>query len=322
MSFDSKTPDASSHMSDSFAISETLPLVSVIIDNYNYGRYLGKAIDSVLQQTYRNVELIVVDDGSTDESRNIIARYDKLIKPVLKENGGQSSAVNAGFSKSIGLIIFFLDSDDWFFPEKIERIVNYYISSPYAQWIFDPVVMMFPDGNTRIVPFYSGDISVDARASARRGKLGPAAPAHSGLSFTRTLLERLLPMTEDIRMGCDNYLKFASMAMAPGIQLSRAFTAQRIHDANAGTLRTDKLLQKARQHLLIARELRLNVPEASRFSERIFARAAADYIRCRERDSVCKAAILTYLKLCSLSDLLDIIPRTIYQCFRRIGSTG
>src|SRR5713226_5859186 len=85
---------------------------SIIVNNYNYGRFLKDAIDSALHQSYPGVEVIVVDDGSTDHSREIIASYGDRIIPVLKENGGQASAFNAGFSQSRGKVIFFLDSDD------------------------------------------------------------------------------------------------------------------------------------------------------------------------------------------------------------------
>jgi glycosyltransferase involved in cell wall biosynthesis len=71
------------------------PLVSVIVNNYNYARFLPDAIDSALRQTYGHVEVIVVDDGSTDESRVVIASYGNRIRAVLKRNGGQGSAFNA-----------------------------------------------------------------------------------------------------------------------------------------------------------------------------------------------------------------------------------
>ncbi len=80
------------------AAGTSKPLVSILINNYNYGRFLSKAIDSALNQEYQNIEVIVVDDGSTDDSRKIIESYGERIKPVLKENGGQASAFNAGFS--------------------------------------------------------------------------------------------------------------------------------------------------------------------------------------------------------------------------------
>ena len=95
------------------------PLVSVIVNNYNYGHFLSEAIDSALAQTYTRTEVIVVDDGSTDDSSEIIAGYGDRIIPVLKENGGQASAFNAGFAKSRGDVICFLDADDYLFPQAI-----------------------------------------------------------------------------------------------------------------------------------------------------------------------------------------------------------
>lgn len=85
--------------------SNEQPLASIIIDNYNYGRFLADAINSALAQTYQHTEVIVVDDGSTDNSREIISQYGDRIRPVLKENGGQGSAFNAGFEASVMLIV-------------------------------------------------------------------------------------------------------------------------------------------------------------------------------------------------------------------------
>ncbi len=103
-------------------------LVSVIINNYNYGRFLKEAIDSALNQTYLNTEVIVVDDGSTDNSREIIADYGDRIIPVLKENGGQASAFNAGFNASQGEVIIFLDSDDMLLTTTIETATSFFQS--------------------------------------------------------------------------------------------------------------------------------------------------------------------------------------------------
>jgi glycosyltransferase involved in cell wall biosynthesis len=297
-------------------------LASVLIDNFNYGRYLKKCIDSLLAQTYSRVEIVVVDDGSTDESREVIAQYGTRVKAVLKPNGGQSSALNAGFAVCTGDVICLLDSDDWFFPDKVSSVVSCFEAHPKIEWVFDPVMMIFPDGSQQKQPPHPNDIYVDVRKEAPRGKAGPIAPPHSGLSFKRSLIQKLLPMTDDIRMGSDNFLKFASMTLSPGLQLSRPLTAQRIHDSNAGTRRTDRLLQKARQHLLIARELRLKVPVSSRLADKIFSRAAADYIRSRQRDKVCDDTVALYLKICPWRDVVDIVPRTIYHVFRRMGTSG
>lgn len=103
------------------------PKVSVILDNYNYARFLRQSIDSVLQQDYENYELIIVDDGSSDDSRLIIEEYadhDKRIIPVFKSNGGQMSAFNAAWSHVSGDVVAFLDSDDYWYSEKLSKIVE------------------------------------------------------------------------------------------------------------------------------------------------------------------------------------------------------
>lgn len=98
-------------------------LVTIVINNYNYDRFLRQAIDSALNQTYSHTEVVVVDDGSSDKSLDIIQSYESKVIPVLKSNGGQASAFNAGVKKSKGNIIFFLDSDDLFYPTKVEELL-------------------------------------------------------------------------------------------------------------------------------------------------------------------------------------------------------
>ena len=85
-------------------------MISIIINNYNYARFLRAAIDSALGQSYQPIEVLVVDDGSTDQSRAIIDSYGDRIRPVLKKNGGQASALNAGFAQSQGDSVIFLDA--------------------------------------------------------------------------------------------------------------------------------------------------------------------------------------------------------------------
>ncbi len=103
---------------------QTKPLVSIIINNYNYDRFLGEAIDSALNQTYPNIEVVVVDDGSTDCSREIIESYGDRIVTVLKQNGGQASSLNAGVQAASGDILCFLDADDIFYLQKVETIID------------------------------------------------------------------------------------------------------------------------------------------------------------------------------------------------------
>src|SRR5262245_34856310 len=97
---------------------------SIVISNYNYARFLGHAIDSALGQTWPETEVIVVDDGSTDESHQVIADYGSRIVPVLKHNGGMASTQNAGFAASHGDVILFLDADDALLPTTVAQAVK------------------------------------------------------------------------------------------------------------------------------------------------------------------------------------------------------
>jgi glycosyltransferase involved in cell wall biosynthesis len=122
--------------------------VSIIINNYNYGHFLGAAIDSALAQSYAHTEVVVVDDGSTDDSREVIAGYGDRIRSIMKTNGGQASAFNAGFAASEGDVICLLDSDDFFYPNKVEQVVKAITAYPDVRWVFHPICRIFQDGRT------------------------------------------------------------------------------------------------------------------------------------------------------------------------------
>lgn len=105
-----------------------MELISVIIPVFNVEKYLARCLDSVINQTYKNLEIILVDDGSPDKSGNICDEYTKIdtrIKVIHKENGGVSSARNVGISIATGEYIGFVDSDDWLEPDMYEKLMEY-----------------------------------------------------------------------------------------------------------------------------------------------------------------------------------------------------
>ena len=104
--------------------------VSILVNNCNYGRFLGAAVDSALAQTHDDTEVIVVDDGSVDDSREVIATYGSRVQAELKPNGGQASAMNVGFSRCRGDVVIFLDADDVLLPDTAERVAQAFNGVP------------------------------------------------------------------------------------------------------------------------------------------------------------------------------------------------
>jgi glycosyltransferase involved in cell wall biosynthesis len=100
------------------------PLVSVVIPTYNRAGIIAKTIENIFEQTYRNIELIVVDDGSTDDTISVLKSYGEKLRWTVQENAGPSAARNRGISMAKGKILAFQDSDDAWHPSKIERQVG------------------------------------------------------------------------------------------------------------------------------------------------------------------------------------------------------
>jgi len=292
------------------------PFVSILINNYNYERFVGEAIASALNQTYPRIEVIVVDDGSSDNSRRVIESCGKDVLTVFKENEGQSSTFNAGFARSSGDIICFLDADDLFLPNKVAEIVDAYANEPKG-WCFHQ--LQWVDADARPIPG-SPDIPYatgryDLRSQYLRGNSNFWAPATSGLTFSRPLLERLLPMPQHIRITSDNYLKFSALAFAPGVYISECLGLQRIHGANAYTLKKDPLLRAAVQ-ISIARGLRENFPELTRVANKLFANAIASKWKAGGDFQEVWAEIGQYLVNCPVAEKAEVWMRTGYRILR------
>lgn len=125
------------------------PLVSIIIPTYNRANLLPNAIESVLGQGYPNTEIIIVDDGSTDDTQNVLEQFAGRINVVIQENKGASAARNHGIRLSKGDIIAFLDSDDLWLPTKLERQVAILQSAdPTIPCCLCNIRLAYSDGRT------------------------------------------------------------------------------------------------------------------------------------------------------------------------------
>lgn len=132
-------------------------LVSVIIPCYNHGHYLKKAIESVLHQTYPHFEIIVVNDGSTDNTHLVATEYSE-VRHIFQQNQGLSAARNTGILNSTGEYIVFLDADDCLFPEALDIQINYLLKDEGLAMVSGAYKMIIVDTNEikeKVIDIYS-----------------------------------------------------------------------------------------------------------------------------------------------------------------------
>lgn len=301
--------------------SQDKPLVSIVINNYNYGQFIDAAINSALNQTYSHTEIIVVDDGSTDNSPEIIKSYGERIIPVLKENGGQASAFNVGFAASRGDIICFLDSDDIFLPEKVAEVVNVFAEHQDIGWCFHSLKLVDTNIDTFIKSSHEYlSRECDFRADIKKGKLPFNPPATSGLCFKRSVLQLILPMPEAETVSIsDNYLKFTSIALSKGFSLGKDLALQRIHANNAYTSRDDNHKKKLRAKIsiLTAYWLRRKFPFMAKFTNIIFAIGITLIWKTRSIETGSKEIMAKYLDSVGPVERININLRAFYYYFKK-----
>ena len=208
----------------------TTPYFSVVIDNFNYGRFLAQAIDSVLGQDFPagEVETVVVDDGSTDDSREVAGRYKDKIRLIAQKNGGQAAAFAAGFAAARGQVICTLDSDDYWHTEKLSAV---------ARRLQDPTL--------GIIQHYQRDVDASGRplqnpmadwpdryrlTDLLDGRFINAAT--SSLAIRRSVLDQVLPVPSDVFYLYDDYLLDHGLFISDIGNIPRILGYHRIHGAN------------------------------------------------------------------------------------------
>jgi glycosyltransferase involved in cell wall biosynthesis len=232
-------------------------LVSIIIDNYNYGRFVGAAIESALAQTHPACEVIVVDDGSTDDSADVISRYGRDVRVLLKENGGQASAFNQGFAESSGAVVLFLDADDMLLPDAAARVMSVFGERPgvakvqYRLRVVDENGV--PSGGV-VPPAHVRMPSGDLRRYLTRCNFTWWSPT-TGQAFRADVLRGLFPLPEPVlRNGVDYYLQPSVAMLGEIVSLDEVGGLYRQHGAN-DALRTELDLDNIRSFVVRARDV-------------------------------------------------------------------
>ena len=211
--------------------------IDIVVNNHNYGAYVCDAVDSARAQDHPAVNVVVVDDGSTDDSRERLRRYDGSVDLVLTDNGGQSAALNTGFSRCRGDAVLFLDADDVLEPTAASRAAAALAAEPNAVRVQFRMAVIDADGNqVGLVrppghqPLPSGDL--------RRAELAfpfDMAWVGGGNAYRTDALRRIMPIPTDEygRWGADWYLVHLSALLGPVVGLDEVGAFYRVHGANA-----------------------------------------------------------------------------------------
>lgn len=205
----------------------TSPRVSIVVCNYNHARFIESALTSALNQTYPS-QVVVVDDGSTDDSLAVLESWAQRVKLVTKPNGGQRSAYNTGFEHCDGDVVLFLDADDVLQPDAVERVVA--VMGPGVTRVHFKLQLMNESGVAfgGQIPrnLASGDLS---GRLLHTGTLPPSAPG-TGNAYLRSALERVMPLPISAldRNGADFFTIYATSLLGRVVAIQRPLAYYRV----------------------------------------------------------------------------------------------
>ena len=205
------------------------PLISVMIGMYNAEPYIAEAIQSVLDQTYAPLELIVVDDGSTDASAEVVRSFGDAVRYERQERGGNGAARNRAVELAEGEYFAFLDADDRFLPEKLELQMNVLADDPSVDVVF---------GHVR--EFISPELAAEAAERLRRPATDAPWMAPNLMLIKRASFERVGPFSTELRVGVT--VDWYARALEAGLEMRvvpEVVLERRLHADNNGLREQD-----------------------------------------------------------------------------------
>jgi glycosyltransferase involved in cell wall biosynthesis len=238
------------------------PAVTVLVDTYNHERFIECAIVSVLEQDFPSgeMEILVVDDGSTDRTPEIVGKFGSRVRLIRKANGGQASAFNVGISEAQGEIIAFLDGDDWWAPNKLTRVVETLQGDPAIGIVGHGIVMTYSDRREESLTLRDGFyFRANTLEGAKCFRLRRAFLGTSRMTIRSAVLAQIGPIPEKIAIEADEYLFTLAAVLGSARILPETLTYYRLHDANAfqmGEYDLKRLRRKQRVLAALARGLK------------------------------------------------------------------
>lgn len=315
---------------------DAAPLVSILINNYNYAEFLKQSIDSALAQTYGNIEVIVVDDGSSDGSAEIIRSYDDRIVAIFKKNGGQASAINAGFAASKGDIICLLDADDLFLPERVSYVADLFQNNTDIDWVFTESAPLntsvINDSNLSVTfqkiraeSIQAQPREINFKQGVLNGKIPNFPPSTSNLCFSKRILKKIVPLPEvkgttGLAIS-DLYIHTLAIGLSTGYCTKQNLGIYRLHEVN-----TDLTFHQRRRR---AGEININTgywiekkfPQFRDISNKFVSKGFATYksshhLGSRKAEVSCEELLEAYLSKASSLMKLKILSMIFYYWVR------
>jgi len=321
----------------------------VLIDTYNHERFIEQAILSVLGQDFppSEMEVIVVDDGSTDRTPAIVQKFVPQVRYLRKANGGQASAFNAGIPEVCGEVVAFLDGDDWWVPGKLSKVTAVLRAEPEVGIVGHGTTEVYPDGrqHTEVLsktPRFHINTPEGALAfRVRKAFLGTRS------TIRAKILTRILPVPEEIWIEADEYVFTLSALYGDVLILPEPLLLYRIHGGNffsVGGFNEQSLRRKQRCLALLAESLsrqfaaRGALPEVTRAVTEAIA-VEADQLRLLVGDGYPWETVRTELafyrilhedaplshrvfKYLSLIPAFFLPPRLFYRARQQVAENG
>jgi len=254
----------------------TKPFVSVLIDTYNHERFIEKAIVSVLEQDFpaSEREIIVVDDGSSDQTPEIVRKFEPEVRLRRKTNGGQASAFNVGIPECRGEVVAFLDGDDWWVRKKLSRVIPVLAGDSNIGMVGHGTIKVLPDGRefTEVLReghrFSLSSVEGALLFRSRKSFLGTRS------TIRASILRKLLPVPETIRIEADEFVFTMAAALGEVEILPEALFFYRLHTDNFFSQHgfNESSVRRKQQNIAeLAKTLALRLPESGAGEEAIDA---------------------------------------------------
>jgi hypothetical protein len=211
------------------------PFISVLIDTFNQERFIKQALDSVLAQDYPadRREILVVDDGSADNTPAILAKYGSQIRILRKDNGGQASAFNFAIPQCTGEIVAFLDGDDWWSPNKLSLLAQAFECHPTVGLVGNSITEVLADGSQRSELVRDApQFRLDSLTGARKFRLRKSFLGTSRMAYRVELLRRIGTVPDSLIFEADEFLFTLGSLFSEVLVLREPLTFYRLHGQN------------------------------------------------------------------------------------------